>query len=26
LSGNFCRCVCHYHVLRAVLSVAEKGV
>jgi len=25
LSGNFCRCVSHYHVLRAVLSVAEKG-
>jgi aerobic carbon-monoxide dehydrogenase small subunit len=25
LSGNFCRCVSHYHVLRAVLSVAEGG-
>ena len=25
LSGNFCRCVSHYHVLRAVLSVAERG-
>jgi aerobic carbon-monoxide dehydrogenase small subunit len=25
LSGNFCRCVSHYHVLRAVLSVAEQG-
>ncbi len=25
LSGNFCRCVSHYHVLKAVLSVAEKG-
>jgi aerobic-type carbon monoxide dehydrogenase small subunit (CoxS/CutS family) len=25
LSGNFCRCVSHYHVLRAVRSVAEKG-
>jgi len=25
LSGNFCRCVSHYHVLRAVASVAEKG-
>lgn len=23
LSGNFCRCVSHYHVIRAVLSVAE---
>ena len=25
LSGNFCRCVSHYHVLKAVMSVAEKG-
>jgi carbon-monoxide dehydrogenase small subunit len=25
LSGNFCRCVSHYQVLRAVLSVAGKG-
>ena len=25
LSGNFCRCVSHYHVMRAVLSVAERG-
>lgn len=25
LAGNFCRCVSHYHVLRAVMSVAEKG-
>ncbi len=25
LAGNFCRCVSHYHVLRAVASVAEKG-
>ncbi len=25
LSGNFCRCVSHYHVLRAVMSVADKG-
>ncbi len=25
LSGNFCRCVSHYHVLRAVASVAERG-
>jgi aerobic-type carbon monoxide dehydrogenase small subunit (CoxS/CutS family) len=25
LSGNFCRCVSHYHVLKAVVSVAEKG-
>jgi carbon-monoxide dehydrogenase small subunit len=24
LSGNFCRCVSHYHVLRAVRSVAEE--
>ncbi len=24
LSGNFCRCVSHYHVLRAVKSVAEE--
>ncbi|HEY3278446.1 MAG TPA: (2Fe-2S)-binding protein [Syntrophorhabdaceae bacterium] len=25
LSGNFCRCVSHYHVLRAVMSVADQG-
>jgi aerobic carbon-monoxide dehydrogenase small subunit len=25
LSGNFCRCVSHYHVVRAVMSVADKG-
>jgi aerobic-type carbon monoxide dehydrogenase small subunit (CoxS/CutS family) len=25
LSGNFCRCVSHYHVLRAILSVAKRG-
>jgi len=25
LSGNFCRCVSHYQVLKAVKSVAEKG-
>jgi len=25
LSGNFCRCVSHYHVLRAVQSAAGKG-
>jgi aerobic-type carbon monoxide dehydrogenase small subunit (CoxS/CutS family) len=25
LSGNFCRCVSHYHVLRAVMSIADKG-
>jgi aerobic carbon-monoxide dehydrogenase small subunit len=25
LSGNFCRCVSHYHVLKAVRSVAGKG-
>jgi aerobic carbon-monoxide dehydrogenase small subunit len=24
LSGNFCRCVSHYHVVRAVMSVAER--
>jgi aerobic-type carbon monoxide dehydrogenase small subunit (CoxS/CutS family) len=25
LSGNFCRCISHYHVLRAVMSIADKG-
>jgi aerobic carbon-monoxide dehydrogenase small subunit len=25
LSGNFCRCVSHYHVLKAAMSVADKG-
>ena len=25
LSGNFCRCVSHYQVIRAVMSVADKG-
>jgi aerobic carbon-monoxide dehydrogenase small subunit len=25
LSGNFCRCVSHYQILKAVQSVAEKG-
>ena len=25
LSGNFCRCVSHYQVLKAVMSVAERG-
>lgn len=25
LSGNFCRCVSHYHVIRAVMSVADRG-
>lgn len=25
LSGNFCRCISHYQVLRAVMTVAEKG-
>jgi carbon-monoxide dehydrogenase small subunit len=25
LSGNFCRCISHYQVIRAVLSAAEKG-
>jgi aerobic-type carbon monoxide dehydrogenase small subunit (CoxS/CutS family) len=26
LSGNFCRCISHYQVLRAVMAVGEKGV
>jgi aerobic carbon-monoxide dehydrogenase small subunit len=26
LSGNFCRCVSHYQVLKAVMSVASKGL
>ena len=25
LSGNFCRCISHYHVLKAVLAASEKG-
>lgn len=25
LSGNFCRCISHYHVMDAVLAVAHKG-
>ena len=25
LSGNFCRCISHYHVLEAVSSLAQKG-
>jgi aerobic carbon-monoxide dehydrogenase small subunit len=25
LSGNFCRCVSHYQVLKAVMSLAERG-
>jgi aerobic-type carbon monoxide dehydrogenase small subunit (CoxS/CutS family) len=25
LSGNFCRCISHYQVVRAVMSVVEKG-
>jgi aerobic carbon-monoxide dehydrogenase small subunit len=25
LSGNFCRCISHYQVIDAVMSVAEKG-
>ena len=25
LSGNFCRCISHYHVVRAVMDVVEKG-
>ena len=24
LSGNFCRCISHYHVVRAVLAASEK--
>jgi carbon-monoxide dehydrogenase small subunit len=24
LSGNFCRCISHYHVVKAVLAVSEK--
>jgi carbon-monoxide dehydrogenase small subunit len=26
LSGNFCRCISHYQVIRAVMSVAGKEV
>jgi aerobic carbon-monoxide dehydrogenase small subunit len=26
LSGNFCRCISHYQVIDAVMSVVEKGV
>ena len=26
LSGNFCRCISHYQVIRAVMSVVEKGI
>lgn len=26
LSGNFCRCITHYHVLDAVMDAAKKGV
>jgi carbon-monoxide dehydrogenase small subunit len=26
LSGNFCRCISHYQVIRAVVSVVEKGI
>lgn len=26
LSGNFCRCVSHYHVIRAVMSVVEDAL
>jgi aerobic carbon-monoxide dehydrogenase small subunit len=25
LSGNFCRCISHYQVIRAVMAAAEKG-
>jgi aerobic carbon-monoxide dehydrogenase small subunit len=25
LSGNFCRCISHYQVIRAVMSVVEEG-
>lgn len=25
LSGNFCRCISHYHVLKAVMAASEKG-
>ena len=25
LSGNFCRCISHYQVVRAVMSVAKEG-
>jgi aerobic-type carbon monoxide dehydrogenase small subunit (CoxS/CutS family) len=25
LSGNFCRCISHYHVIRAVMAVSEKA-
>lgn len=25
LSGNFCRCVSHYHVLKAVMSLTDTG-
>jgi len=25
LSGHYCRCISHYHVLRAVLEAAKKG-
>jgi aerobic-type carbon monoxide dehydrogenase small subunit (CoxS/CutS family) len=25
LSGNFCRCISNYHVVRAVMAVSEKG-
>ncbi len=25
LSGNFCRCISHYQVIRAVMAAAKKG-
>jgi len=25
LSGNFCRCISHYHAIKAIMSVSEKG-
>jgi aerobic carbon-monoxide dehydrogenase small subunit len=26
LSGHFCRCISHYHVIRAVMDAAKKGM
>jgi carbon-monoxide dehydrogenase small subunit len=25
LSGNFCRCISHYHIVKAVMAASEKG-
>ncbi|MGD0486166.1 MAG: hypothetical protein ABSB94_03145 [Syntrophorhabdales bacterium] len=25
LAGNFCRCISHYHVVRAVMAAAGQG-